>query len=239
MGVLGLEDVAFAPAWQDVDYVPRRVVALVPARGGSKGIPHKNLAKIGKQTLLDRTISQGLKECDSVVVSSEDGTILAHAEQCGAAALRRPPQLSEDDTPTEAVIDHFLKSGHYEHCNIVLLQCTSPFREPGDISVAVSMLLNFDTVLSVVADHTFTWEKHWDNSGHPLNYHPHARPRRQDIRQYRENGSVYCFTQHTFRRYGNRLGGKIGLYVMDEKCGIQIDTPFDLAIANMMAEKWE
>jgi len=151
--------------------------------------------------------------------------------------------LSEDDTPTEAVINDVLTGiGLLKPPEIiVLLQPTSPVRTGKQIDEAITKLIETgaDSLLSVTKDHTFIWQ---DNGlrqlrARPLNYPITARPRRQEVVQYAENGSIYVFTRKHWEQRHNRLGGRIELYEMPEECAIQIDTPFDLFLAEKILER--
>jgi len=136
----------------------------------------------------------------------------------------RPAELATDEATTESVIEHVLSKVAADI--IVLLQPTSPVRTGKQIDEAVQMLVDggYDSVLSVAPSHAFLWA-----NGNALNYPYLNRQRRQDMpSQYEENGSIYVFTRQHWDWLHNRLGGKIGLYVMPEEGRFQIDTPFDL-----------
>ena len=176
-------------------------LCVIPVRGGSKGIPRKNLRDVGGKPLVVWTIEQALEAKDvRVVVSTEDEEIASVARAAGAEVIDRPAELAQDTTATEPVIVHAMdylrdKEG-YEPEFVMLLQATSPVRRPGTM------------------DH---------------------RPRRQELTpdqfRYRETGSLYVTKPWVYRERNNRIGGNIGLFVMDEVEGIDIDGPLDLALA--------
>src|SRR5919199_499460 len=129
------------------------VVALVPARGGSKGIPRKNLALLAGKPLVRWAVetAQAAETVTRVVVSTDDDEVAAAAAAAGAEVLRRPPQLAADDTPMLEVIRHAL--ANIDACDVlVLLQPTSPLRRAEHVDAAVSLLLGTgaDAVVSVV-----------------------------------------------------------------------------------------
>jgi len=210
------------------------VLAIIPARGGSKGIPHKNLALCGGRPLVDWTVkaAEDSQRVTDAILSSDDRDILARAggSRCVRASIR-PAHLAGDDVSTEAVLDYHLRMNGGADI-VVLLQPTSPLRTAEHIDEAIALLERegADSVVSVVPSHSFLW----DASGAPLYG---ERRRRQEMRQYEENGAIYVFTMEHWRRTGNRLGGRVSLYEMGEEHRVQIDTPMDLAIVSMLLER--
>ena len=220
------------------------ILGIVPARGGSKGIPHKNLADCAGKPLVCWTLDaiQESKLVNYAVLSSDDDDILGYGDTRSymfggkVLAQRRPVELAQDSTPTEPVISYVLSSFVLDAQPdiIVLLQPTSPIRTGKQIDEAVQFLLDnrhlYDSVLSVVPSHAFLWSRSYTFRPWSSNYDYANRQRRQDLPpQYEENGSIYVTTKAQWDRTHNRLGGTIGLYVMDESSRIQIDTPLDLA----------
>lgn len=210
--------------------------AIIPARGGSKGIPLKNLAMLGDRTLLGHTLLQA-RRCSllGAIFVSTDNALIANA--AGASFFRRPPELAQDDTPTEAVVRHVLERIAFPEVTVIL-QCTSPFRSSKDIDSAVSMVLNdgYDSVVSVVASHHLIWYKRGDQA-FAWNYGPKFRPMRQEMCQYVENGSIYAFRTQGFLAEGCRIFGKVGFYVMGYWSQFQVDTPEDLELCRMIYKK--
>lgn len=209
-------------------------MAIIPARGGSKGIPRKNMRLLLGKPLIFYSIQAalGCKLIDTVVVSSDDDEILNYAEQCGATPLRRPSDISGDDATTESAVQHALaslqKKGYVPDL-VVLLQATSPHRTSQDIEGAIQTLVNnkSDSLLSVVPSHAFLW-KNGPHGAYGINHDYHHRKRRQDMEpEFRENGSVYVTKRHIYEQNNNRLGGKISFYVMDESKGHDIDSLLD------------
>jgi CMP-N,N'-diacetyllegionaminic acid synthase len=219
-----------------------RTLCLIPARGGSKGIPRKNLRLAGGRPLIVWTIEQALAiEIDGpidVVVSTDDDQIARVAVDAGAEVpFLRPPEFAEDTTPTEPVVVHAIDQltllGRRPDV-VMLLQPTSPLRHSGTLSRALREFhaAGIDSSVGVVPQAPFLWRA----SDPPrADYDVDRRPRRQDMTpemlRYRETGSVYVTRTEVYLEQGNRLGGRIGLFVMDEVEGVDIDTAADLAFA--------
>jgi N-acylneuraminate cytidylyltransferase len=218
-----------------------RVIAVIPARGGSKGIELKNLREVAGKPLLVHAIEQAraVSDIERVYVSSEDVRILTIAEHHGAIPVERPAELAGDFSPSEDALRNVLEFIHPKQFAVlampdivVMLQATSPIRRPSHIKRAVEMVRDegYDSALSVVPQHQFIWQ---DNGGgaYPLNYNPIGyRPMRQSVRHWVENGAIYAFRPWVLEQYNSRLGGKIGLVEMPPWCRFEVDTLDDLDI---------
>ena len=216
------------------------VLCIIPARGGSKGIPRKNLTPIAGKPLIGWSIEAALtaKSVNRVIVSTDDDEIAAVACRFGAEIIHRPPELSNDTASSESALLHVLESlsqrEQYEPDLVVFLQATSPYRTAEDIDGAVNLLLqsDYDSVFSAYSEHFIgRWQQ--DNSGcaKALNFDPANRPRRQERPvEYLENGSIYIFKPFILRQTGSRLGGRIGIYRMPMERSFQIDTLEDLEL---------
>jgi len=221
------------------------VLAIIPARGGSKGIPHKNVRLLAGKPLIAHTIEHARQasSISRVVVSTDDPEIAAVSEQYGAEVVWRPLEISGDTASSESALLHALdfleKAEVYRPDLVVLLQCTSPIRRPKDIDQAVQTLLDedADSLLSVVPFHLFIWRL-VDGQGQPVDYDHRHRPRRQDRQpEYMENGSIYVFKPWVLRQFINRLGGKIALYVMDGWSSVDINTLRDFELCEWIASR--
>lgn len=219
---------------------PPTVLAIIPARAGSKGIPHKNMALCAGKPLVQWTIDAA-KESQAVtdiILTTDDRDILHLGMKQGIFMLARDEELAQDDTPTEPVIEDVLVRHIPERTPsiVVLLQPTSPLRLGKHIDEAVAMLMEqeLDSVVSVVESHVFLW------TGLPLPLPWYStRPRRQEMRdQYEENGSIYVFTKEHWDATHIRHGGKRGLYVMPGQTRLQVDSLTDLDLANYVMGKW-
>ena len=220
----------------------RRILALIPARGGSKGIPRKNRALLGGKPLLAHTIEQAraTPAIDRVVVSTDDGEIARCAERWGAEVVHRPADLASDTASSESALTHALddlrdREG-YEPDLVVFLQATSPLRREGDITDAIDTfdVEDADSLFSACPTHGFLWRRQ-DGQLDALSYDFRHRPRRQDIGEdLIENGSIYIFKPWVLRRFDNRLGGRITVYPMHPLDSFQIDCPADLELVESL-----
>ena len=213
-------------------------LAIIPARGGSKGIPRKNLLPIAGKPLIVWTIEQALAT-DSlrVVVSTEDDEIARISRAAGAEVIERPMELAEDTTATEPVVEHaigVLTARGERPDAVMLLQATSPVRRPGTLSRALREFAasGCDSMVGVVPQTPFLWlQAEQPRADYPV----FARPRRQDLTpeqfRYRETGSLYVTRTEIYETQHNRLGGRIHLFVMDDIEGTDIDMPADFAVA--------
>lgn len=216
----------------------RKTLAVIAARGGSKGIPHKNLLDLCGKPLIAWTVEQAraARGVDVVAVSSDSDNILAAAEAAGAVGVRRPDDISGDLASSESAWLHALdateaRMGQFER--VVALQATSPIREPGDIESALATFDrdHLDSLLSVceVEDY-FNW-RIGASGPEPINYDYRNRRMRQQIeKRYLENGSFYVLIPSLLREQNNRLGGKIGFHVMERHKMFQIDRPEDVKL---------
>ena len=208
-------------------------VAIILARGGSKGIPDKNLLNFAGKPLVAWSILQAraAKAIDRVFVSSDSPAILGVATEYGALPIRRPDELSSDTASSEAALMHALdaiaKERGADPEPIVFLQATSPLREPADIDGAVATFHSqgADSLFSdAVLDDLCAWHEE-DGVLKGKTFDPFNRGRRQDRKPlYLENGSIYVFMPALLRKTGNRLGGKIARYTMDYWKSFEIDT---------------
>lgn len=221
------------------------VLAIIPARGGSKGLARKNVLSLASKPLIAHSIEAALeaRSVGRVTISTDDAEIATVAKRFGAEVVWRPVEISDDAATSESallhVLEHLSQTEGYEPDLVVFLQCTSPVRRPSDIDGAVNALLEAeaDSLLSVVPTHRFLWEVR-DGVPRSVNYDYHNRPRRQDARpQYVENGSIYVFQPWVLREHANRLGGRIALYVMDERSGVEIDSGLDFAVVEALLQE--
>lgn len=215
------------------------VLSIIPARGGSRRLPGKNLLPVAGKPLLVHTVDHalGAARIDRVVVSTDDPAIAGTARHAGAEVVDRPAELAVDTAPSEAALLHVLdvleaREGYRPEL-VVFLQATAPVRTAADVDRAVDRLRDegADSLLSVVESRRFLWRLEGGRPA-PLNYDPRERPRTQDRRpEYHENGSIYVMKTEVLRETGNRLGGRITLHPMAEECFVDVDGPLDLALA--------
>jgi len=210
------------------------IIVIIPARGGSKGLPRKNIRSFNNIPLVVHSINYA-KECnlvDTIYVSTDDNEIASISSEYGATIIERPQELSGDSATTESAIDHVLSTLEAKPEIIILLQPTSPFRPKNSLKIALDKFIqnNFDSLLSISPTHHFFWSID-ENDNINAQYDYLNRPRRQDLKKenirFVENGSLYIFTYNHFKSMKNRLGGKIGYIEFDEKYSHEIDTALD------------
>ena len=221
-----------------------KFVALIPARGGSKGVIGKNIRVINGKPLICWSIEQANKCSDisRVIVSTDSEEIAQIATHAGAdVPALRPSNIALDTSSTEEVMHHALENwieGRDEDV-IVLLQPTSPIRFAKSITKAIAYYKNeqADSLVSVCESHAF----HWRMSGNPKALYDYKnRPRRQDIKEedktYRENGSIYLSKHWVLRNNNNRLGGKICMFCMHEEESFEIDSLTDFSVISTLMQ---
>ncbi len=223
------------------------VVAVIPARGGSKGIPRKNLALVCGQPLLFWSVRQAIaaRRIDSVWVTSDNEEILALAASWGARCILRPEAISGDTATSESAWQHGLDTIEAEGVVVdwmVGMQATSPIREPSDLDQAIDQVSReqLDSLLSVTpVEDFFNWRM-GDDGPEAVNYDFRHRRRRQAIEpRFLENGSFYVFKPEILRRHNNRLGGKIGMYPMARHKMFQIDDPADITLCEAIMRGYQ
>ncbi|WP_251445653.1 cytidylyltransferase domain-containing protein [Microbacterium sp. USTB-Y] len=219
------------------------ILCVIPVRGGSKGVPGKNARLVAGKPLVAWSIEQALAAGLDVLVSTDDEELAEIARGAGAdVPFLRPAELAQDTTPTEPVIEHAIAHRVAEGRRpdaVMLLQATSPVRLAGTIERAVQEFeeTGVDSLVGVVAQTPFFWHPA-DSGSATAEYDPAARPRRQDLTAedyfYKETGSLYLTRTEIYERERNRIGGRVGLFVMDEAEGVDIDTLVDLRIAEQV-----
>lgn len=222
-----------------------KIIAIIIARGGSKGIPRKNIRNINGIPLINYTIKQCFKSgINEVFTSSDDDAILQIAENEGSNIIKRPIEISRDSSTSESAWIHAIdniQNIDIDNDWIFAPQVTSPIREKFDIDRGIEIALSnkYDSIFSAVRfEDFFIWEKK-NNKYLPINYDFNNRLRRQDIENftYLENGSFYLFKGYGIKKFNNRLYGKIGICEMDKSKMFQIDSPEDIPIIESMLSK--
>ncbi len=220
-------------------------LAIIPARGGSKGVPRKNVLPLAGKPLLAHTIEQA-RRANSVarlVVSTDDSEIGAVAQAYGAEVIWRPAAISDDCAASESALLHVidtLQQGRETLPELIIfLQCTSPLTTAEDIDGVVQVLLTeeADTALAVTPFHYFLWQQVEDGDAVGVNHDKRVRLlRQQRTPQYRETGAVYVMRTAGFLQAKHRFFGKTALYsVPPERC-LEIDEPFDFQLAEWLLQ---
>jgi CMP-N,N'-diacetyllegionaminic acid synthase len=229
--------------------MPLTVLAVIPARGGSKGIPRKNIALLAGKPLLAWTAgaAQKARSLTRVVLSTDDEEIAGIGRDCGLEVpFTRPRELAGDATPTLPVVQHavrFVEAQGQRYDAVCVLQPTSPMRKPQDIDGCVSLLerTGVDAVVSVCAVPP-QYNPHWvyfrDSDGCLRISTGELTPiaRRQDLPPaYHREGSVYVTMRDVLMEQNSLYGARVAGYLMDEAATVNIDSPADLERAAALA----
>jgi len=224
------------------------IVAIIPARGGSKRIPQKNIISLAGKPLIAYTIEQAklAETVNRVIVSTDDQKIAIVAKQYGAEVIKRPEHLAEDTTGSEAVLiqalDYLEHVENYHTDIVIFLQCTSPLRKKGDIDKAIEKYLEqkADSLFSAFRFNKYIWDIK-DKVFTSINFdYKKERWREQDFPvQYQENGSIYILKPDILRKTHSRFGGKLAVYEMDYLYSFQVDMLEDLVLIETVLKKLE
>ena len=214
-------------------------LAVIPARGGSKGIPGKNLQHVGGLSLVARSVRAALdsRRVKRVIVSTDDDAIAAEAQAHGAEVVQRPVAIAGDTASSESALLHALDTLEQQGPlppQLVFLQCTSPFTSGGQIDRVLEALEDpkINSAFAVMPWHGFLWR----NDGRGINHDPQQpRQRRQDLEPaFLETGAIYAMSTAAFRQSGSRFCAPWKPVVIDD-AGPEIDTPADLALCRSLA----
>jgi N-acylneuraminate cytidylyltransferase len=219
------------------------VLAIIPARGGSKGIPRKNARPFLGKPLLAHSIEHARQapSVTRIVVSTDDAEIAAVARRYGAEVVTRPAEISGDTARSEAalshVLDHLQAAEGYEPELVVFLQATSPLRQPGAVQAAIDLLRRerADSLFSAYPAHGPVWRSQGERI-ESLAGDDRGRPDRRAIGEdLIENGSIYIFKPRILREHHARPGGKIAVYRMDILQSLRVDRLGDIDLLERLA----
>lgn len=204
-----------------------KTISVLLARGGSKGIPKKNIIPVKGRPLLAYTLEASKQSCvEETWVSTDCPEIASVAKKFGAKILIRPAELATDISKSEDALIHFCEE--VESDCIVFIQPTSPLLKPIYINEGVEMMYKYDSVFSVCREH---WIPRWTLDGQPHQWNLSDRPRRQDKEElFLENGAFYISYRQAILDSGLRYSGKIGMVEMPYSESFQVDTQDDLAL---------
>ena len=220
-------------------------LAIIPARGGSKGIKKKNLSKLNNKSLIEITALeiQKTKLFEKIIISSESQEILDHGLSIGIEIIKRPKQISKDNSRSEEAVIHVLKrlSGKFNIKNVGLFQPTSPFRDHINIVKAFKKFKrgNFDSLISVTRIDSKYMKLIYetDNSILSINDDLPFLPRQKLPNAYLPNGAIYIAKADHFLKQKSFFSKKMALHEMDKKSSLDIDTKKDLIKANTLIKK--
>jgi CMP-N-acetylneuraminic acid synthetase len=219
------------------------VLAVIPARGGSKGVPGKNLAEVGGVPLVSRSVRACVTagRVTHTVVSTDDDAIAAAARGAGAGVVTRPAAIAGDTATSETAVLHALDAFEARHGQLVevvlMVQCTSPFVTAGEVDAVAAAVLEggADSALTAAPFHGFVWRP--DAAGSfGVNHDKAVRPRRQDRpEELLETGTAYAMRADGFRKSGHRFFGRTALVRSDPARVLEVDDPADLTRARALA----
>lgn len=219
-----------------------KTVCIIPVRGGSKGIPRKNLAElVDGVSLLEWTLRQATQAygAEDVFVSTEDLEMSRIASARHVPVVARPPELAQDDTTTASVVEHLLQQidpAQQTYSAIAILQVTSPLRTVEDILASREMIASgrYDSVVSAYEEtgshpaKMYFWESDTAVPVAPA----YECSRRQDLpKVFRRNGAIFVVTRQHFIATGRLWGGRTGIVQMPKERSVDIDAPADLEAA--------
>ncbi|MCM1119032.1 MAG: N-acylneuraminate cytidylyltransferase [bacterium] len=226
-------------------------VAFLPARGGSKSIPLKNIKPINGKPLIYWTVKAACecKYIDKVYIATDNDKIKATVEEfrtgsekdlfAKAQVIERSPESASDTASTESTMLEFAEK--YEFDNLVLIQATSPLLRSSDLDKGFEVYAEpaTDSVMSFVRQKRFNWTYEENGNVKPTNYDVYHRPRRQEFKGYLvENGAFYITSKERLLLTKNRVSGNIKAVEMDESSFYEIDEPSDWSIVEfLMREK--
>ena len=237
---------------RQTDAATALATAIIPARGGSQGLPGKNVARVGGVPLIVRAVHAALAatRIARVVVTTDDEAITAAARSAGAEVIARPAELAGSSASSESALMHALEElsdaarpgsdRHNEQSAItVFIQATSPFIDPADLDAAIERVESgeHDVMLAAAPSHVFLWrDDAQGQSAVGVNHDASHRQRRQDRQpEYLETGAFYVFRTDGFRAAGHRFFGRVGIQPVHPDHAIEIDGIADLDRARALA----
>tara|TARA_B100001250_G_scaffold40975_1_gene32442 strand:- start:25225 stop:26367 length:1143 start_codon:yes stop_codon:yes gene_type:complete len=216
------------------------VIAFIPARGGSKSIPGKNIKSFCGKPLIFWSLKElQSSNVDKIIVATDSQKIKSIVEEFNftkVAIYERKQENATDDASTESVILEYIEQSSLLDSDILMLvQLTSPFTEEKHFNAALDLLDTHDSVLSCTVAKRFVWRE----DGVPLNYDIDNRPRRQDYKgDLIENGAFYISDIANIKSSNNRISGNIGIYKMPEYSSVEIDDPVDWLVAESLMKEF-
>jgi N-acylneuraminate cytidylyltransferase len=216
------------------------VIAFIPARGGSKSIPEKNIKSFCGKPLIYWNLHELQKsDVDEIVVATDSDNIKLIVESFNLSKVKvydRSPDNSQDTSSTESVMLEYINSSNLSDNNIfMLVQLTSPFTTRRHFNEGLGLIKNHNSLLSCVQSKRFSWSE----DGKPINYDVNNRPRRQNFQgTLIENGAFYISSVAAIKETKNRISGDIGIYQMPEYTYTEIDEPEDWIVAESLMKRF-
>ena len=213
-----------------------KIASLTLARGGSKGVPRKNIYPLNGKPLISYVLEAAKKsKIDERWVSTEDFEISKVAMSYGAQVIKRPAELAQDTSKCEHALLQFAENVDFDL--LVYIQTTSPMVKPEDFNKGISLMQTgyYDSVFSVCKEH---WVPRWTLDVKPIDWHTAHRPRRQTVEpKYVENGAFYITTKKSLLDSGLRYSGKIGVVEMPFSRSMQVDTLDELQMIEKLLKE--
>tara|TARA_R110000851_G_scaffold9875_2_gene36302 strand:+ start:7334 stop:7966 length:633 start_codon:yes stop_codon:yes gene_type:complete len=204
-----------------------KTVSVITARGGSKGIPRKNILPIKGRPLIWYTINASKNSnVDETWVSTDDVEIAEVSQKYGAKVLWRPAELANDSIMPDASLVHFAEN--IDFSTLVFIQPTSPLLDYNHINSGLAMMSKYDSIFSAYREH---WLPRWNTDVTPADWDINNRPRRQDVKErFVENGAFYITTKQQLLKTNLRYSGNIGIFEMSLDQSYQLDSIDDLKV---------
>jgi len=222
----------------------KKVIAIIPARGGSKSIPSKNIKDFAGRPLIYWVVKAANDSgiIDEVIVSTDSDQIRNTVAAFGFTkvdVVARSKESTLDNASSETVLLEVAERHEFE--DLLFLQATNPFVKGSDIDSAYDLYKKgeYDSVFSGVPQKRFIWKKENDTAV-PLNYDYSSRPMRQAFEGFLvENGVFFITSKKNLLKYKNRLSGRIGVYEMSPHSYFELDEPHDWEIMEAIFLKWK
>lgn len=222
----------------------KNTIAIILARGGSKGIPGKNIKKFNGKPLIFWSILQSKisKNISNTYLSSDSEKILKIGKKYGAIPIKRPKKISGDKAKSESAVLHVLNCLNFIPDAVVMLEPTAPLRRTKDIDNSVEnfFLKKLDSGFSgAILEDFLIWKKNKKNKLNPINYNFRKKvPRQFRDPEIVENGAIYIFTPRAIKKYKNRFGGKIGFSENKKWQSFEIDDLDDWNFVSLIFKKY-
>ena len=215
------------------------IIVVIPARGGSKGIPRKNVMMLAGKPLIAWTLEAAFRSASvsDVVISTDDAEIAQVGSRYGAKVVNRPPELSGDSASSETAVlhalDEYVAETGVEPPIVVLMQCTSPIQDVGALDRAIQRVKEgrADSVFSATSFHGFVWTQRGE-SLEGVNHSAGERLMRQNRPpEYLETGAFYVMSTDGFRASKHRFFGRVAVELVQKEDCVEIDDAADVVIA--------
>ena len=222
----------------------KNTIAVILARGGSKGIPNKNIKIFNGLPLVAWSVIQAKisKKISRIYLSSDSNKILNIGKKYGAVPIKRPKRISGDKSRSESAILHLLNKINYVPDGVVMLEPTAPLRSPKDIDNCITNFYfnKLDTGFTgAILEDFLIWKKNKKSKLFPINYNYKKKvPRQFRDPEIVENGSIYIFTPIAIKKYKNRFGGKIGFSENKKWQSFEIDDLDDWKFVSLIFKKY-